>query len=588
MTKLKYRLIAALFATSFVCVLILSCYSVWSTIQRNEADIQEYRAMLYEQFDRSIKLEVETAHSLVQKLYTEQQQGVLSEAEAKKQAAALIRDLRFDNGNYFWIDTTEGINVVLLGRDIEGKSRLELVDAKGNKFIRDIINSGMQPAGGYTDYWFPKPNETEDLPKRGYSLLFKPYNWIIGTGNWVDDIEANVAAKAAANKRQLINDIGIAVLIAIIGLSISVCMALYISRKISDPIVAAAEGVRQIATGNLGVADLPVNARDETGMLSLSVNEMKASLRELIREVADSSNQVAAASQELTATSEQTALASSQVAASTTEMARGSENQVQVISHASGAIEHMSVNIEQITDKVKAVAEVSGKTATAARDGEQAVYSAIKQMTNIEKTVTDSAAVVSKLGERSQEIGQIIDTIAGIAGQTNLLALNAAIEAARAGEQGRGFAVVAEEVRKLAEQSHGATQQIAGLIQEIQADTERAVKAMGTGTGEVKLGTSLVSSAETAFHEISAMVNQVSLQVNEVTVAVQQVAQGSQAVVSSIRQVENIARDAATETGTISAATEEQTASMEEIASASQSLAQLAEKIQVAVAKFRV
>ncbi|HML33183.1 MULTISPECIES: methyl-accepting chemotaxis protein [Sporomusa] len=588
MTKLKYRLIAALFATSFVCVLILSCYSVWSTIQRNEADIQEYRAMLYEQFDRSIKLEVETAHSLVQKLYTEQQQGVLSEAEAKKQAAALIRDLRFDNGNYFWIDTTEGINVVLLGRDIEGKSRLELVDAKGNKFIRDIINSGMQPAGGYTDYWFPKPNETEDLPKRGYSLLFKPYNWIIGTGNWVDDIEANVAAKAAANKRQLINDIGIAVLIAIIGLSISVCMALYISRKISDPIVAAAEGVRQIATGNLGVADLPVNARDETGMLSLSVNEMKASLRELIREVADSSNQVAAASQELTATSEQTALASSQVAASTTEMARGSENQVQVISHASGAIEHMSVNIEQITDKVKAVAEVSGKTATAARDGEQAVYSAIKQMTNIEKTVTDSAAVVSKLGERSQEIGQIIDTIAGIAGQTNLLALNAAIEAARAGEQGRGFAVVAEEVRKLAEQSHGATQQIAGLIQEIQADTERAVKAMGTGTGEVKLGTSLVSSAETAFHEISAMVNQVSLQVNEVTVAVQQVAQGSQAVVSSIRQVETIARDAATETGTISAATEEQTASMEEIASASQSLAQLAEKIQVAVAKFRV
>lgn len=588
MTKLKYRLIAALVATSFVCVFILSCYSVWSTIQRNETDIQEYRAMLYEQFDRSIKLEVETAHSLVQKLYAEQQQGILSETEAKKQAAALVRDLRFDNGNYFWIDTTEGINVVLLGRDVEGKSRLDLVDAKGNKFIRDIINSGLQPNGGYTDYWFPKPNEKEDLPKRSYSLLFKPYNWVIGTGNWVDNIEANVAAKAEANKRELISDIGIAILIALIGLGIAVCMALYISRKISDPIVAAAEGVRQIATGNLGIADLQNNSKDETGTLSISVNEMKASLRELIREVADSSNQVAAASQELTATSEQTALASSQVAASTTEMARGSENQVQVISRASGAIEHMSVNIAQITDKVKAVAEVSGKTATAARGGEEAVYSAIKQMTNIEKTVTDSAAVVSKLGERSQEIGQIIDTIAGIAGQTNLLALNAAIEAARAGEQGRGFAVVAEEVRKLAEQSHAATQQIAGLIQEIQADTERAVKAMGTGTGEVKLGTSLVSSAETAFHEISAMVNQVSLQVNEVTVAVQQVAQGSQAVVSSIQQVETIARDAAAETGTISAATEEQTASMEEIASASQSLAQLAEKIQVAVAKFRV
>lgn len=588
MTKLKYRLLAALVATSFVCVFILSCYNVWSTIQRNETDIQEYRAMLYEQFDRSMKLEVETAHSLVQKLYTQQQQGLLSEAEAKKQAAALVRDLRFDNGNYFWIDTTEGINVVLLGRDVEGKSRIDLVDAKGNKFIRDIINSGMQPNGGYADYWFPKPNETEDLPKRSYSLLFKPYNWVIGTGNWVDNIEANVAAKAEANKRELLSDIGIVILIAIIGLGIAVCMALYISRKISDPIVAAVEGVRQIAIGNLGVADLPINAKDETGTLSLSVNEMKASLRELIREVADSSNQVAAASQELTATSEQTALASAQVAATTTEMARGTENQVQAISYASDAIEHMSVNIEQITDKVRAVAEVSGKTATAARDGEEAVYSAIEQMTNIEKTVTDSAEVVSKLGERSQEIGQIIDTIAGIAGQTNLLALNAAIEAARAGEQGRGFAVVAEEVRKLAEQSHEATKQIAELIQEIQADTNRAVKAMETGTGEVKLGTNLVSSAEKAFREISAMVNQVSLQVDEAAVAVQQVSQGSQAIVSSIQKVETIAKDTAAETGTISAATEEQTASMEEIASASQSLAQLAEKIQVALAKFHI
>lgn len=588
MTKLKYRLIAALVATSFVCVFILSCYNILSTIQRNDTDIQEYRDVLYEQFDRSIKLEVETAYSLVQSIYAQQQQGLLSEAEAKKQAAALLRDLRFDNGNYFWVDTTEGINVVLLGRDTEGKSRIDLVDAKGKKFIQEIIKNGMQPDGGYTDYWFPKPNETQDLPKRGYSLLFKPYNWVIGTGNWVDDIEAKVIAKAEENQRNLMSDIGIAILIAIIGLSIAVCMALYISRRISEPIVAAAEGVRQIAAGNLGVADLPINSKDETGTLAMSVNEMKSSLRQLIREVADSSNQVAAASQQLTATSEQTALAASQVAASTTDMARTTESQVQVIRHSSNAIEQMSINIEQIRDKVKDVATVSGKTASAARDGEQAVYSAIQQMNNIEKTVTDSAVVVSKLGERSQEIGQIIDTIAGIAGQTNLLALNAAIEAARAGEQGRGFAVVAEEVRKLAEQSQEATKQIAALIQEIQADTNHAVKAMETGTGEVKLGTNLVSSAEKAFREISVMVNQVSLAVNDVSTAVQQVAQGSQEVVTSIQKVETFAQDTATETGTISAATEEQTASMEEIASASQSLAQLAEKLQVALAKFNL
>ena len=588
MTKLKYKLVAALVATSCVCVVILSCYSIISTIRKNDADIKEYRAILFEQFDRSIKLEVETAHSLVQKIYDQQQKGLITEAEAKKQATTLIRDLRFDEGNYFWIDTTEGVNVVLLGRDAEGKSRIDSIDSKGNKFIREIIANGMQPGGGYTDYWFPKPNEKEDLPKRSYTLLFKPYNWVIGTGNWVDHIEKNVIKKAEANQRKLMFDISIAVLIGIIGLSISAVIAMYMSRKISAPIVEAAEGVRQIASGNLGVADLTIKSSDEIGILSKSVNEMKASLRELIREISDSSSQVAAASQELTATSEQTALTSSQVASSTTEVARGAESQVQVISQASDAVEQMSDSITKITSKVINVAEVSEKTAVAAKDGEQAVYSAIKQMSNIEKTVTDSAEVVLKLGTRSQEIGQIIDTIAGIAGQTNLLALNAAIEAARAGEQGRGFAVVAEEVRKLAEQSHEAAKQISDLIQEIQADTSQAVKAMESGTSEVKVGTNLVSSAEKAFHEITTMVEQVSLQVNEVSTGVKQVTQGNQKLVTSIREVEAIARDTAAETETVSAATEEQTASMEEIASASQALAQLAEKMQHSLGKFHV
>lgn len=588
MTKLKYKLIAAVVATSCVCIIILSCYNIVNTIRKNDEDIKQYRATLFEQFDRSIRLQVETAHSLVKKIYDQQQNGLMTEIEAKKQAATLIRDLRFDDGNYFWIDTVQGVNVVLLGRDVEGKSRIDSVDAKGKKLVREIIDAGMQPGGGYTDYWFPKPNEKEDLPKRSYSLAFTPYNWVIGTGNWVDNIEKEVTKKGEENQRKLVFDISIAVLIAIIGLSISAIIALYISRKISAPIVEAAEGVRQIASGNLGIADLKIKSSDEIGTLSSSVNEMKASLRELIKEIADSSNQVAAASQQLTATSEQTAQTSSQVASSTTEVARGAETQVQMIDQATGAVQQMSDSISQITGKVGNVAEVSEKTATAAKDGEQAVYSAIKQMSNIEKTVTDSAEVVLKLGTRSQEIGQIIDTIAGIAGQTNLLALNAAIEAARAGEQGRGFAVVAEEVRKLAEQSHEAAKQISELIQEIQADTELAVKAMETGTSEVKTGTNLVSSAEKAFHEITTMVEQVALHVNEVASAVKQVTQGNQKLVTSIHEVEAIARDTAAETETVSAATEEQTASMEEIASASQSLAQLAEKMQHSLAKFHI
>jgi len=196
--------------------------------------------------------------------------------------------------------------------------------------------------------------------------------------------------------------------------------------------------------------------------------------------------------------------------------------------------------------------------------------------------------VVAKLGERAKEIGQIVDTIAGIAGQTNLLALNAAIEAARAGEQGRGFAVVAEEVRKLAEQSQEAAGKIAELIGEIQGDTDKAVVAMNDGTREVKTGAEVVNAAGAAFREIVTLVSQVSVSVKEISAAVQEMAGGSQQIVGAVKKIDTLSKSSAAEAQSVSAAAEEQLASMEEIASSSQALAQLAQDLQAAVAKFRI
>ncbi len=212
----------------------------------------------------------------------------------------------------------------------------------------------------------------------------------------------------------------------------------------------------------------------------------------------------------------------------------------------------------------------------------------MSQMASIEKTVSSSAQVVTKLGERSKEIGQIVDTISGIAGQTNLLALNAAIEAARAGEQGRGFAVVAEEVRKLAEQSQEAAKEIAILISEIQSETDKAVVAMSDGTREVKVGAEVVNSAGQSFKEIVLLVNEESAQIKEISAAIQQMAAGSQQIVASAHDIDRISKDAAAQTQTVSAATEEQSASMEEIAASSQALAKMAEELQTAVRKFTI
>jgi methyl-accepting chemotaxis protein len=376
--------------------------------------------------------------------------------------------------------------------------------------------------------------------------------------------------------------------VSAIALLVVLAGTIFFTRRMLKPIQLLLVKFREVAGGNLGVAPLAIESRDEIGKLAAAFNMMLDSLRGLISHVANSAEQVAASSEQLTASAEQSALAATQVAESITEVASGSEKQVKSVHGATEIVEHISTGIGQIATNSKEVARTSDKTASAAEEGGKLVAQAIQQIGNIEKTVANSANVVMKLGERSKEIGQIIDTISGIAGQTNLLALNAAIEAARAGEQGRGFAVVAEEVRKLAEQSENAAKQIATLIGEIQGDTDKAVIAMDEGTREVKVGTEVVNTAGRSFNEITTLVGQVSSQVGEISSAIQEMANGSQQIVSSMQEIDSISKVTAAHTQTVSAATEEQSASMEEIAASSNALAKMAEELQKAVQQFKM
>jgi len=196
--------------------------------------------------------------------------------------------------------------------------------------------------------------------------------------------------------------------------------------------------------------------------------------------------------------------------------------------------------------------------------------------------------VVTALGERSSEIGQIVDTISSISEQTNLLALNAAIEAARAGEHGRGFAVVADEVRKLAESSQEAAHRISALIEETRRDTDNAVAGMQAGSEEVRVGTENIMSMGESFRKIIEIVENVSGQVQEISTAISGMAVSGQEIVGHIRTIGESSRSAAEEAETVSAATEEQSASVQEIAHASNELAKMAMDLQKEVQKFKV
>ena len=300
MVSFKHKLVLVLVAISFGSLALLSAYTIHATVRDNEADLQDYRRVLYTLFDIRIKSQVEAAHSLVAAIYQQQQTGLLSEVEAKKRAADLIRNLRFEGDNYFWIDTTEGINVVLLGRSTEGQSRYHDVDPTGKKLIQEIIHNGMKPGGGFSDYYFPKPNQSEAVGKRSYSLLFEPYRWVIGTGNWTDDIEKLLAARVAENRQKLWQNILYSLAIGLACLLVSCLTAVWIGRKMAAPINEIVARVQEIAAGNF-TNPVKINTRDELANLAENINRMRLRLAESIEALTQSNEELHANNDEIRA-----------------------------------------------------------------------------------------------------------------------------------------------------------------------------------------------------------------------------------------------------------------------------------------------
>ena len=373
-------------------------------------------------------------------------------------------------------------------------------------------------------------------------------------------------------------------LVAILAIFIS----RFISGRISRPAQEVSAAAATIAAGDLSGPDVAVTTNDEIGELGQSFNTMKANLRQVMQTIQASTEQVTTSAEGLTASAEQSAIASTQVADSITAVAQGAAGQLQAIETTSATVQTLSAGLEEAAASAHEVSDQSSRASRTAVDGAQTVAQAVKQMQSIQETVNFSASVVAKLGESSQEIGQIVDTISGIAAQTNLLALNAAIEAARAGEQGRGFAVVAEEVRHLAEQSQDAAKKITELISEIQGDTAKAVSAMQAGTREVETGVEVVNSTGVAFNSIETIVLHVADQMKEMSTVIEHMAQGSQEIVTAVAEIDRLSKHASSESENVAAITEEQSAAAEEIAASSQGLEGMAQKMQEAVSKFRL
>ena len=361
----------------------------------------------------------------------------------------------------------------------------------------------------------------------------------------------------------------------------------FITRNITQPLTQMGEICGRLRDGDFRDDHSRANRADEFGTLQETLATVRTTINNLMRQTSTSTEQLAASSEELTASAHQSAQASESVANSVTNSASAVAEQQQNVSDAMESIDHAMVSIDNMNKTAESVAQEATAANKEAVQGFANIETAVGQIVSVEQIVNGAAGTVDKLGQRSQEIGQIVETISAIADQTNLLALNAAIEAARAGEHGRGFAVVADEVRKLAEESQTAAQQITTLINGIQSDTNNAVDSMQKGSAAVKEGTQSVEGLRNAFERIKTATEGVLQKARDMERELQSVSSETQNIMERSNRIQESGGKVATEMETVSAASQEQSASAEEIASASDALATLAQDLQNSLQKFQ-
>ena len=507
--------------------------------------------------------------------------GVYLEAAEKRfmeDAKEAIKEFRYGpNGNdYFWINNMEPrmvmhpIKPTLDGKDVSG-----VKDPDGKLLFMEMIRICRDNGEGFINYMWPMPNHEKPVPKLSYVKLFKEWNWVVGTGIYLDDVEKAVAKKNTQIREAIASQRNKLIMMLLFLLVLSAVGITIVSRKITHPITDISAMLKDIAQGEGDLTRrLEVNSSDEVGDMAKWFNHFVTKVQDIIKDVSLNAESVNTSSSELTTISGQMSTGADQTSSKANTVAAATEEMSSNMNSVAAAMEEASTNVEMVATAAEEMTSTINEIAANTEKAREITGEAVSQAGN-------ASQQVGELGQAAREIGKVIETITEISEQVNLLALNATIEAARAGEAGTGFAVVANEIKELARQTATATGEIKSRVESIQNSTEGTVKEIGNITRVVNEVNEIVSTIATAVEEQSVTTNEIAGNVS-------QASRGIGEVNENVAQSSQVASDISSDISEVTQAADEISDSSSKISQSAESLSNLASQLEVMVRKFKV